>query len=68
LSQQEWDGKSELPKRKLDPEAELYRIERDDARDLARKMFRLLQLEFPPALDKLIEDWPENPPRWLYER
>jgi hypothetical protein len=66
LSQQEWDGKSELPKRKLDPEAELYRIERNEARDLARKMFRTLQ-QFPTAMDELIEDWPGSPPRWLYQ-
>jgi hypothetical protein len=42
-------------------------VDLEEARNLARKMFHTLQ-QFPTAMDELIEDWPENPPRWLYER
>lgn len=39
--------------------------ERDEARDLARKMYQAL-IQFPTSIDELINDWPEEEPMWLW--
>ena len=39
--------------------------ERDEARDLARRMYQTL-LQFPSSIDELIQDWPEEEPTWLW--
>ena len=39
--------------------------ERDEARDLARKMYQTL-MQFPTAIGDLISDWPEDEPIWLW--
>ena len=42
--------------------------EADEARDLARKMYKALA-QFPTSVSDLIgPEWPEEPPEWLYER
>lgn len=39
--------------------------ERDEARDLARKMYQAL-MQFPTSISELIDDWPEEEPTWLW--
>ena len=39
--------------------------ERDEARDLARKMYQAL-VQQPSHLSELIDDWPEEEPTWLW--
>lgn len=41
------------------------RDERDEARDLARKMYQAL-IQFPTSIDELIDNWPEEEPTWLW--